>query len=201
MKFLVAACLLVAAACSGESTISTASTTSVPATSAAATTTTAPPSTEAPTSTAATTTTVAPVTTVPPPEGATAAFAITQVQFGDGAFIQLTNIGTASGDPGGHWLCQRPLYYEVPSVELGPGQSVWIAADSTDLQSVGDVAAVFDAEGGLGDIGTDTGEVAFYLTRDFGNQSAIVDYVEWGEPGHGRSSVAVNAGIWPLEAS
>ncbi len=30
----------------------------------------------------------------------------------------------------------------------------------------------------------------------FDDPSAIVDYVEWGSPGHGRATTAIAAGIW-----
>lgn len=177
-----------------------------------ATTTSAPPtappvpqSTTATTQPVATTlvTTTTPATTQPPateaepPENAAPAFAITGVTFGDGGFVQITNTGNGAGNLDGHWLCQRPAYLEMPSTELGPGESVWVAASGSDLQFVGAVVGVVDAEGRLGSFSLATGEMALYASRDFGSAAAIVDYVEWGASGHGRSSVAVEAAIWP----
>ena len=46
------------------------------------------------------------------------------------------------------------------------------------------------------DINENDGEFGLYTTNSFGSSSAITDYVEWGSTGHGRSSVAVGAGIW-----
>lgn len=180
----------------------TTSTTSPPpqptATQATTTTTTpAPTSTLSPTTTSTTEPSPTTTTEAPPPPDGAPAFAITQVSFGEGAFAQITNVGTAVGDPGGHWLCQRPVYFEIPSVELGPGQSVWISVEGDDLQFVGDVVGVIDAGGRIGSLSVTSGEMALYTSNDFSNPDAIVDYVEWGTAGHGRSSVAVSAAIWP----
>jgi hypothetical protein len=189
---------VVAAGCGGEATTTT---TSPIATTPQSTTTTAPATTAQGSTTTTATTTVdteaaPPVTEAPPPPNAAPAYAITQVAFGAGAFVQITNTGNAPGDIGGHWLCQRPVYFEIPSTELGPGQSVWVAADGNDIQFVGDVVGVVDAAGRLGSFAVGTGEMALYSSNDFSDAAAIVDYVEWGTGGHGRSAVAVEAGIW-----
>jgi hypothetical protein len=39
-------------------------------------------------------------------------------------------------------------------------------------------------------------ELGLYLSADFANPAAIIDYVEWGSSGHTRSTVAVAALIW-----
>jgi hypothetical protein len=38
--------------------------------------------------------------------------------------------------------------------------------------------------------------MGLYTTASFGSSTAMIDYVEWGSTGHGRSGVAVGAGIW-----
>ncbi len=199
MKSLLApmALVLLVAAC-GDGATTTTIAAAPPATAAPETTT--PPSETA----AATTTSTAPAQTTPPttvpPPAAAPAFALTQVVFGDNGYVAVTNVGDGPGDPGGHWLCQRPLYFEIPSTPLEPGETVWVAAgDGADLEgSVGpSVTAVVSASGTLGTFRQDTGEIGLYRTGDFGNSDAIVHYVEWGEPGHGRAGVAVAAGTWP----
>lgn len=192
--FALVALVLNACGDTGGETAPVPTATSAPQT----TTTTAPvPATAPGTTTTTTATTQPPPTEVTPPENATAVFSLTQVAFGDAAFVQITNTGNGPGDLGGHWLCQRPVYFEIPDVELGPGESVWIAADGGDLQFVGTVVGVLDAEGRLGSLAPASGEVALYRSNDFSSIDAIVDYVEWGTAGHGRSSVAAGAGIWP----
>ncbi len=192
----------------GGATTSTGSVaTSVPAitttvTEPPATTTNAPAATttepgEIPTTTAlpATTTTVAPTTTAP-----TAAFTITAVVFGENGFVEITNVGAAAGDVGGHWLCQRPAYFEIPEQMLEPGESVWVATGEPESAGSATAVAVFGAEGRLGQFSPRTGEVALYEGSTFGNPDLIRGFVEWGPEGGlpraGRSGVAVEAGIW-----
>ncbi|NIR37905.1 MAG: hypothetical protein GWN73_19365 [Actinobacteria bacterium] len=38
--------------------------------------------------------------------------------------------------------------------------------------------------------------MALYSDNSFGSADSLVSYVEWGVPGHGRTGVAVEAGIW-----
>lgn len=197
MKKLVPliALLLLAAACSsddedGEPTAPAP--TEAPQAEAPATT--QAPTTSQPTAAEPESTTVA---TEAVPEG-DAAFAMTQVVFGDSGYVVITNVGNGTGDVGGHWLCQRPAYFEIPSTELAPGESVWVAAaDGAGLVPAQGVVAVVVANRSLGAFSVETGEMAMYTSNGFGDSTAIVDYVEWGSAGHGRSSVAVEAGIWP----
>lgn len=120
--------------------------------------------------------------------------ALTAVEFGEGGFVEVTNTGDAPVSTAGHWLCQRPSYFELPEVELGPGESIRIAAG--DEADQGDAVQVAAAGGSLGSFTADDGEMGLYSSRDFGSPSAIVSYVEWGSSGHGRSGTAVDAGIW-----
>jgi hypothetical protein len=191
---LLLALVLLAAACSSDGEEDVAATPAPP--------TEAPPTaTPATTEETATTTSAAAeeATTVPvetPPEG-DASFALTQVVFGDSGYLVVTNIGSGTGDVGGHWLCQRPAYFEIPSVELTAGESVWIAAEDGDgLEPAQGVVAVVPANRSLGAFDVSSGEAALYTSNGFGDVTAIIDYVEWGSGGHGRSSVAVEAGIW-----
>jgi len=186
---------MMATACGDDAT-----TTSVPQTAAPVpqgTTATTQPVVTTSTTTTVPATTQPPATEAEPPENAAPAFAITAVTFGEAGFVQITNFGNGAGDLSGHWLCQRPAYLELPATELGPGESVWVTANGGDLEFVGSVVGVVDAAGRLGSFSLSTGELALYTSQSFGDASAIVDYVEWGSSGHGRSSVAVEAAIWP----
>jgi hypothetical protein len=191
---LLLALVLLAAACSSDGDDAPAtSTPSTEAPQAEAPAATEAPATSAPVATTEGATTV-PVETTP--EG-DASFALTQVVFGDSGYVVVTNIGNGTGDVGGHWLCQRPAYLEIPSTELAPGESVWIAAeDGEDLEPAQGVVAVVPANRSLGAFDVSSGEAALYTSNGFGDSTAIIDYVEWGSGGHGRSSVAVEAGIW-----
>jgi hypothetical protein len=151
--------------------------------------------------------TAADTTMSPPPEGSTttavsttagggsAVFAIETVTFGEGAMVVITNTGTVAGELAGHWLCQRPSYSQIPDVALGPGEQVAIALDGDDFAPPPGALTV-DAVATVGTIDPASGELGLYSASQFDDATAMVSYVEWGSGGHGRSSVAVVAGIW-----
>jgi hypothetical protein len=169
--FLFVALALVAAACSSGDETASDTTTSVPpnaSTTAAASTTAG---------------------------GGSAVFAIETVTFGDGAMVVITNTGTGAGELTGHWLCQRPSYFQIPDVALEPGEQVAIALDGAAFEPPPG-AMIVDAVATVGTIDPNSGELGLYSSSQFDDATAIVSYVEWGSTGHGRSSVAVAAGIW-----
>lgn len=190
----VFALLVLAAACSsdsGDDAPATSSLVTEVSPTEAPGTTVAPP-TSAPVAETEVTTTVPAAAPEGDPE-----FALTQVVFGDSGYVVVTNIGSGTGDVGGHWICQRPAYLEIPSTELDPGQSVWIAAQTGDgLVPAQGAVAVIPANRSLGAFDATSGEVALYTSSEFGDSTFIIDYVEWGSAGHGRASVAIEAGIW-----
>lgn len=186
---VIAFALLVAACSSSDE--ATDSTTVAPDTSTSTTRAETTTTTSATTTTAAATSTSAATTTA----AGRAQFALSTVGFGDSAMIVITNIGGAPGDLGGHWLCQRPSYYEIPPIELAPLEAVAISAGG-ELFSPPPGAKVLDDVATIGTLNPESGEIGLYSSNSFGDSDAIVSYVEWGQSGHGRSSVAVSAGIW-----
>ncbi len=141
------------------------------------------------------TTTIAPTTTAPD-----AVFTITAVVFGENGFVEITNVGAAEGDVSGHWLCQRPAYFEIPAQVLQPGESAWVATGAAPSAASATAVAVFGAEGRLGQFSPRSGEVALYEGSTFSDPDRIRGFVEWGPEGGlpraGRGGVAVEAGIW-----
>ena len=179
--------VLVASACADDTASTTVATTapattSAPATTQAAATTTA--TTQAPATTAAPTTTVA---------ASTSGLQIVQVgldtSFQEG-WVLLQNTGNTPWNLSGHYLCQRPSYFALPDVTIPAGDIYWV-----NVGVVNDVPGV-GANGAVGSFDPDGGEVGLYSSNSFGDANAILSYVEWGSTGHGRSSVAVAAGIW-----
>lgn len=182
------ALVLILAACGddtgSQSTVSTA------APGSTTTATTVP--TETTTTAAAATTVAETPTTVAEPE---AGLVITSVSFvADMAVI--TNFGSEAIDLAGHWLCQRPFYVEIPSVVLEPGEAVSINLGSDVFLPIPGTKTI-DAVLDVGGLEASSGELALYSSNTFGSAAAIVSYLEWGNGDHGRSSVAVEAGIWP----
>ncbi len=122
----------------------------------------------------------------------TAEFVISRVVFGDEGYVSITNVGGAPGNLDGWNICQRPAYYRIDSVEVAPGETVHF----TDGAVAGLTGQAIDANGRFGSLQASGGEVGLYVDNSFGSAASIRSYVEWGSPGHGRSSVAVEAGIW-----
>jgi len=187
---------LVAAACSGsdsdsDTTAATSPTTTTSSTSgndATTTTSVDPGNGDATTTTAGATT----GTTTGGGSIAEATFVISRVVFGDEAYVSITNIGSESGNLEGWQLCQRPAYFRIGSVEVAPGETVHFTDGSVD----GLTGQVIDANGRFGKLSASSGEIGLYVDNSFGSASSIRSYVEWGSSDHGRSSVAVEAGIW-----
>ncbi len=94
--------------------------------------------------------------------------------------IELTNYGDAEADPNGIILCNFPAYAAIEDAPaIAPGASITIdsAAHGVALDPSG-------------------GEMGHYLTPSYEDPTQIISYVEWGEPGHQRAPVAIQAGIW-----
>lgn len=94
--------------------------------------------------------------------------------------VALKNFGSSTVNISGYWFCNFPAYGQVSSmtstVMLNPGEEINIASSVN--------FAVADGEFGL------------YNTNSFGSSSALEDYIQWGNAGHQRESVAVAKGIW-----
>jgi len=128
--------------------------------------------------------TVSPYASGPSAPAGEPRFVITAVSFGGKGFVEITNVGDATGSLDGHWICQFPAYFEA-SGQLAPGAT-----------------ARFDAAASsFGPLDAATGEIGLYSSNSFGDSSAIIAYVEWGEPGHARAGVAIGAAVWEEESA
>jgi hypothetical protein len=204
----VLAIVLIAAACSSSE--SDSNTTPAPGTtttmavsgdggdttttSVGATTGTAADEETTTTTVAGTTTTAGQTATTATGRGGSeeAVFVISRVVFGDEGYVSITNVGDAAGNLEGWQLCQRPGYYGIGSVAVAAGETVHFATGSApDLPG-----QVIESNGRFGRFSAGGGEIGLYVDSSFGSASSIRSYVEWGSSDHGRSSVAVAAGIW-----
>jgi hypothetical protein len=121
-----------------------------------------------------------------------ARFVIGNVVFGDLGSIEVGNLGPDAGDLTGHWLAVDPFYLELPSTVLAAGKSLVVSVDVD-----ADPDLVVTAAGLLPPLSAGSGEVGLYTSGDFGDPSAMIDYVAWGSTDHERFPVAVAAGLWP----
>ena len=112
---------------------------------------------------------------------ATAQIVISEVDPATGT-IELHNIGMEAADASGLILCNRPAYQAVGELEVVSGD-LMVPADGL-LVVVWDAVAAAEAELGI------------YIDNQFGNAESLISYIEWGSAGHGRESVAVEAGLW-----
>ncbi len=169
LSLVVVAFALFAAACSSESGSATTTITSGATTTSEASTTSEAPAPEV--------TTTSEADPVEADNGSQ--FVVSAVAFGAGGYVEITNVGDATGSLDGYWLCQRPFYQQL-SGDLAPGETLRIDA----------------ATGAYGSLDVAAGEMGLYTSRDFGNPDAIVAYVAWGGTGGGRFGTAVAGGVW-----
>lgn len=186
---------LILASCSGDSQTSE---TEAPAPTL---TTLAPANTLAPTTTtttepANTTTTSTTTTTTTLPANAAAAFGLTQIVFGEGGFVVITNWGNGTGTLLGYWLCQDLSYMALPDINLAPGEQAVVGLSKSPPPDLAGMTATVDLGPAIGVLALDSGEVALYDAAAFDEAEHIVAYVEWGEGSHSRSVLAVEAGVW-----
>jgi hypothetical protein len=142
--------------------------------------------------------TTSPTTTTTQPAGTAPLLSVTEIQFGENGFIAITNIGNVTADLEDYAVCNRPDYFQIPSIELEPLEVVWLAVgDGSALSGGAGIAKeVIPMNGALGALTRADGEVAFYSSSAFADPEAIITYVQWGSPAHGREETAVAAGIW-----
>lgn len=165
---LLGALALVTAACSAGSSDTQ---TSDPTTTVSASTTVASSTPEA-----STTTIEAEVTTTAAVAVGGHPLVIASVDF-EGGVIVIRNDGDEPYDLTGHYLCNRPNYSQVPAETIASGGTIEVSAASLGVTS-------------------GNGELGVYTSNSFGSADAIVRYVQWGSDSHGRTSVAVSAGVW-----
>lgn len=153
--------------------------------SGTASTTTISTTTSSGTSTSDGTTTTQPVVAVE------ATFALGTVVFGEQGRIEVVNMGPQAANVHGQWIAIHPFYLELPSAIVEVGDHITIGFDEVATPD-----ALVQASGLLPVPTAAGGEIGLYENGSFGDPSSIVDYVEWGESGHFRSTVAVAAGVW-----
>lgn len=202
---LLAGLVLVVAACSASDDAGSTTDAPPPSTSTAPTTTTtsgaatSSSTTEAPVDSTTTTTTQAATTTtvIEDPVVFGPTIAMVQVVFGSTSYVVLRNVGQTDGSTRGLWMCQRPSYFELPAVDLGPGEAVAVIVGDGELPDLIGISETISAGAALGRLDAEDGEMALYTDAAFSDPAAIIGYVKWGDdPAVGRSDTAVAAGIW-----
>ena len=99
--------------------------------------------------------------------------------------IELINNGTSAVDISNYWLCNRPAYSRLSTLDIECG-SLDLEAGAT--VTINDPAFRLD---GSGD------ELGVYLNSNFGSSASLIDYVIWGNRnGSTREALASSDGLW-----
>ena len=108
--------------------------------------------------------------------------ALKEIRYNQNDRFEISNLGTSTIDISDWWVCSRLTYAQLNTLtledgnlNLAPGASVILSGFSLD-----------DDEADLG----------IFNTNSFTSSDAIIDFVQWGNSGQGRESVAAAAGIW-----
>ena len=96
--------------------------------------------------------------------------------------VEIKNLGSETVDVSGIILCNFPAYQTIGNSTLDCG---------TNLLGAGEILAVNNFV-----VAASQGEMGLYTATPYSDPNNIIDYVEWGNTGHQRSAVAVEAGIW-----
>jgi hypothetical protein len=133
-------------------------------------------------------------TTLPP--SAAPEFALSQVVFGDAAFVIITNWGDAAGSLDELWLSQGTAVQSLPDVNLAPAEQAVIGLAGEAPSELAGVAAIVDLGRAIGDIAPGTGEIALHGSDAFDDPASLIAYVAWGAGPHDRIDQAVAADLW-----
>lgn len=185
--------LLILAACEPDGQTTTTDTAPPVLTTMAAV---APATTELPTTQAPAPSTTTTTTTTTEPPNATPEFGLTQVVFGAGAMVIITNWGNASGDLEGYWLCQGIIKKSLPEIELAPGEQALLGLGRIPPPSLTGMAVSLFLGPSIGELDPNAGEIALLTDSSCDVPTSMVAYVQWGEAGNLNSDTAVAAGLW-----
>ena len=133
-------------------------------------------------------------TTLPP--NAAPEFGLSQVVFGESAFLVITNWGNAPGTLDGLWLSQGTSYQALPGVELAPAEQVLIGVAAAPPPDLTGLAAIIDLGPAIGEVTAMSGEVGLHAGTSFDDPDALLAYVAWGDGPHQRAELATSAGLW-----
>ncbi len=104
-----------------------------------------------------------------------------------GDMIELKNFGGSAVDVSSMWFCTQLSYSQISTltVELGGSTTIppggFVVLSGRTLSNSADLGLYNDISGNTG---------------NFGVQSFMEDFVQWGSAGHSRESVAAGKGIW-----
>ena len=98
--------------------------------------------------------------------------------------VTIHNYGGTTINISSYYLCNFPDYKIISGMTIVNGSMM--LASGADITVTSNVV-----------LDNSDGELGLYLNNSsFGNPANILDYMQWGNAGHTRESVAVTAGVW-----
>jgi len=107
---------------------------------------------------------------------------INELSYLGGDTIELWNIGADTVDISSYWLCSRFNYAELNTLNIESGDLV-LEPDTYVVLT----GFAFDDQ---------SADVGLYSVNSFTDPNAMVDFIQYGNGGIGRESVAATKGIW-----
>lgn len=97
----------------------------------------------------------------------------------------IKNFGTSTVDIANYWFCTLFVYNQLSSFTVVNGSLNLAVGATVELSGLS--------------LNNNDGDMGLYLpgsSGNFGQQSFMVDFMQWGDAGNGRESVANTKGIW-----
>jgi len=96
--------------------------------------------------------------------------------------VTIQNFGTTTVPISDYWFCTLLVYDQLNSFTIDSGSLNLTAGSSVTLSGLN----LRDSDADLG----------LYTSRSFGSATAMEDFMQWGDAGNGRESVANTANLW-----
>jgi len=96
--------------------------------------------------------------------------------------VTIQNFGSSMEPINDYWFCTLFVYDQLSSFTIDSGSLNLASGATVKLSGLN----LRDSDADLG----------LYTTNSFGSAAAMSDFMQWGDSGNGRESVANTAGIW-----
>ena len=100
--------------------------------------------------------------------------------------VTIKNFGASTVDISTYWFCSLFDYDQLSTLTVVTG-SLNLASGATVVISGSSVALLRDSDADLG---------LYINNSNFGSASNMIDFMQWGDAGNGRESVANTGGFW-----
>lgn len=117
--------------------------------------------------------------------------AIYEIGLGPEGYVALTNFTSVPVTTRGQYLCQGSDCFALPDVVIDAG--------ATGKVTVGNgegLEGVIATKATIGELNPSDGEVALFVSENYDDPKALLNYLQWGSTPHALTKLAVDAGLW-----